>query len=34
MTLTANNPNYTDAKVVDFDGAMIWVAVTNVIHQL
>ena len=34
LTLTANNPNYPDVKVGDFDESMIWGVVTNVIHQL
>ena len=34
MTLTADNPKYTDVKVGDFDESMIWGVVTNVIHQL
>ena len=34
MTLTADNPNYPDMKVGDFDESMIWGVVTNVIHQL
>ena len=34
MTLTADNPNYPDVKVGDFDESMIWGVVTNVIHQL
>ena len=34
MTLTADNPNYPDVKVSDFDESMIWGVVTNVIHQL
>jgi len=34
MTLTADNPNYTDVKVDDFDNSMIWGVITNVIHQL
>ena len=34
LTLTADNPNYPDVKVGDFDKSMIWGAVTNVIHQL
>ena len=34
LTLTADNPNYPDVKVGDFDESMIWGAVTNVIHQL
>ena len=34
MTLTADNPNYSDVKVGDFDESMIWGVVTNVIHQL
>ena len=34
LTLTADNPNYPDMKVGDFDESMIWGAVTNVIHQL
>ena len=33
MTLTADNPYYSDMKV-DFDESMIWGVVTNVIHQL
>ena len=34
LTLTADNPNYPDVKVGDFDESMIWGAVTNCIHQL
>ena len=34
MTLTADNPNYPDVKVSDFDESMIWGVVTNVGHQL
>jgi len=34
MTLTADNPNYPDVKVGDFDESMIWGVVTNFIHQL
>ena len=34
MTLTADNSNYPDVKVSDFDESMIWGVVTNVIHQL
>ena len=34
MTLTADNPNYPDVKVCDFDESMIWGVVTNVIHQV
>ena len=34
MTLTADNPNYPDVKVGDFNESMIWGVVTNVIHQL
>ena len=34
MTLTADNPYYSDVKVGDFDGSVIWGVVTNVIHQL
>ena len=34
LTLTADNPNYPDVKVGDFDESMIWGAVTNWIHQL
>ena len=34
MTLTADNPNYPDVKVGDFDESMIWGVVTNVIHKL
>ena len=34
MTLTADNLNYLDVKVSDFDESMIWGVVTNVIHQL
>ena len=34
LTLTADNPNYPDVKVGDFDESMIWGVVTNVIHQL
>ena len=33
MTLTAENPNYPDVNVGDFDESMIWGVVTNVIHQ-
>ena len=33
MTLTADNPYYTDVKVGDFDESMIWGVITNVIHQ-
>ena len=33
MTLTADNPNYPDVKVGDFNESMIWGVVTNVIHQ-
>ena len=33
MTLTADNMNYPDVKVVDFDESMVWGVVTNVIHQ-
>jgi len=33
-TLTADNPNYPDVKVGDFDESMIWGVVTKVIHQL
>ena len=29
LTLTADNPNYPDVKVGDFDESMIWGAVTN-----
>ena len=32
MTLTADNPNYPDVKVRDFDESMIWGVGTNVIH--
>ena len=32
--LTADNPNYPDVKVGDFDESMIWRVVTNVIHQV
>ena len=32
MTLTADNPNYPDVKVGDFNESMIWGVVTNVIH--
>ena len=34
MTLTADNPNYPDVKVGDFDESMIWGVATNVIHQV
>ena len=34
MTLTADNPNYPDVKVGDFNESMIWGVVTNVIHQV
>ena len=34
MTLTADNPNYPDVRVGDFDESMIWGMVTNLIHQL
>ena len=34
ITLTADNPNYPDVKVGDFDETMIWGVVTNVIHQV
>ena len=34
MTLTADNPNYPDVKIGDFDESMIWGVVTNVIHRL
>ena len=34
MTLTADNPNYPDVKVGDFDESMIWGVVTNEIHQV
>ena len=34
MTLTADNPYYSDVKIGDFDESMIWVMVTNVIRQL
>ena len=34
MTLTADNPNYPDVKVGDFDESMIRGVITNVIHQL
>ena len=34
MTLTADNPYYSDVKIGDFDESMIWVVVTNVIRQL
>ena len=34
MTLTANNPYYSDVKVGEFDESRIWGVVTNVIHQL
>ena len=34
MTLTADNPNYPDVKVGDFDESMIWGVVTNIIHQI
>ena len=34
MTLTADNPYYSDVKVGVFDESVIWGVVTNVIHQL
>ena len=34
MTLTADNPYYSDVKVGDIDESMIWGVVTNVIRQL
>ena len=34
LTLTADNPNYPDVKVGDFDESMIWGVTTNVIHQV
>ena len=34
MTLTADNPNYPDVRVGDFDKSMICGVVSNVIHQL
>ena len=34
MTLTADNSNYPDVKVGDFDEPMIWIVITNVILQL
>ena len=34
MTLTADNPYYSDMKFGDFDESMVWGVVTNVIHQL
>ena len=34
MTLTADNPNYFEVKVGDFDMSMIWGAATKVIHQV
>ena len=34
VTLTSDNPYYSDVKVGDFDESMIWGVVTNVIHQL
>ena len=34
LTLTADNPNYPDVKVGDFDESMIWDFATNVIHQV
>ena len=34
LTLTADNPNYPDVKVGDFDESMIWGVATNVIHQV
>ena len=34
MTLTADNPNYPDVRIGDFDESMIRGVVTNVIHQL
>jgi DNA polymerase V len=34
MTLTADNPYYSDMNVGDFDESMIWGVVTNVIPQL
>ena len=33
-TLTADNPNFPDVKVGDFDESMIWGVVTNFFHQL
>ena len=32
MTLTADNPNYPDIKVSNFDESMIWGFVTNVVQ--
>ena len=34
MTLTADNTDYPDLKVGDFDESMIWGVVTKVIHEL
>ena len=34
MTLTTDNPYYSDVKVGGFDESVIWGVVTNVIHQL
>ena len=34
MTLTADNPNYFEVKVGDFDMSMIWGAAAKVIHQV
>ena len=34
LTLTADNPNYPDVKVGDFDESMIWGVVTNFINQV
>ena len=34
ITLTADNQNYPDVKIGDFDESKIWGVVTNVIHQL
>jgi len=34
LTLTADNPNYPDVNVGEFDESMIWGVVTNMIHQL
>ncbi len=34
MMLTADNPNYSDVKVGNFNESMIGGVATNVIHQL
>ena len=34
ITLTADNQNYPDVKIGDFDESKIWGVVTNVNHQL